>query len=523
MNRRQFIAMSGLSVGTLLISGCVAAPAVEAPTESNAASASADESNEPQQGGTVRVAFTGDFGDLNPWSYDVMTAAMLVLTMYEPLVRLDANFVLQPTLAESWQSSEDGLRWTFQIRQDVAFHDGSPLSAADVVYSMEQLLNPDNAYIGAQGLSFVQGMAALDESTVEFTLSSPNMDFPIILATPQTSALIAPAGSTVETLNETSLGTGPFKLKEYLPGEQAIVVRNDSYWREELPYLDEIRLLLIPESAAQVAALTSGEIDLMWQLGTESIPALENVDGVEIVEVTGSSYQPINMRMNQAPFTDNRVRQAMKYLIDRNGFIQAVLQGRGLVGNDQPILPSAPFRADLPPVEQDLEKARALLAEAGYPDGFETTLATSTVRPGMLESAVVFQEMAKQVGVTVNLAQLPPDSYWSEQAGYPMAMSNWSVYASTDLLLTLAVHSEAPWPETLMANETVDGLIEQARIEPDQAKRQELYTEIQQLVQEEGGMIIPYVRSTFYARRSEVQGVIYPANGIMQLNEIWLS
>ncbi|MCB0109399.1 MAG: hypothetical protein KDE53_25935, partial [Caldilineaceae bacterium] len=287
MNRRQFIAMSGLSVGTLLISGCVAAPAVEAPTESNAASASADESNEPQQGGTVRVAFTGDFGDLNPWSYDVMTAAMLVLTMYEPLVRLDANFVLQPTLAESWQSSEDGLRWTFQIRQDVAFHDGSPLSAADVVYSMEQLLNPDNAYIGAQGLSFVQGMAALDESTVEFTLSSPNMDFPIILATPQTSALIAPAGSTVETLNETSLGTGPFKLKEYLPGEQAIVVRNDSYWREELPYLDEIRLLLIPESAAQVAALTSGEIDLMWQLGTESIPALENVDGVEIVEVTG--------------------------------------------------------------------------------------------------------------------------------------------------------------------------------------------------------------------------------------------
>ena len=164
-----------------------------------------------------------------------------------------------------------------------------------------------------------------------------------------------------------------------------------------------------------------------------------------------------------------------------------------------------------------------MLAEAGYPDGFETTLATSTVRPGMLESAVVFQEMAKQVGVTVNLAQLPPDSYWSEQAGYPMAMSNWSVYASTDLLLTLAVHSEAPWPETLMANETVDGLIEQARIEPDQAKRQELYTEIQQLVQEEGGMIIPYVRSTFYARRSEVQGVIYPANGIMQLNEIWLS
>lgn len=519
LNRRQFLILSGMSLRALALNACGSPATTESGIEPTTMPESA--SSDPQRGGTLRIAFPDSFGDLNPWSLFLVTEAIFTLTIYESLVRYDDTFTLQPALAESWQNSDDGLSWTFKLRKGVTFHDGSPFSAQDVVYSFEQILDPDNGFIGGRTLSFVHSVEAVDDFTVRFNLSRPNMDLPIILAIPITSAMIAPAGQTVETLIENPVGTGPFKFKEHIPLERAVVTRNENYWNDRLPYLDEIQLLYIPEIATQVAALTSGDIDMMWQLTTESIAALAGVADIEVVEISASSYQPIVMRIDTEPFTDNRVRQAMKYLIDRNAFVQVVLQGTGIVGNDQPAVPGTPFAANLSPYPQDIDKAKALLAEAGYPDGFETTLVTSKARPGMAESAVVFQEMAKQVGVTVNIEQLPPDSYWAEYLNYPLSTTNYPATPSADILLTLSYHSQGPWNESGMQNEKLDQLIEQARAEPDETERQTLYTQVQRIIQEEGGIIVPYFRSAFYAHHSKVQGVIYPPPADLQMHKIW--
>ena len=519
LNRRQFLILSGISIGALTLDACrsgTAQPSGE--TESDTAPIS----QEPQSGGTLRIAFSDSPANLIPWELDNFEKAIFVTSMYESLARFDENLVLQPALAESWQSAADGLSWTFKLRQGVTFHDGSPFSAQDVVYSVEQILDPDNAYPGAVAVSFIDSVAAVDDFTVLFKLSEPNMDFPVILTSPLNSFVMVPAGRTIEALAETPVGTGPFKFGEHVVGERITVVRNDSYWHEGRPYLEELQLFYIPEPATQVASLTSGEVDVIWQVPIESISALENVADIDVVEVATNSSQPIIMQVDMEPFTDKRVRQALKYLINREGFVQAVLQGRGVVGNDQPVVPSGLFWGDVSPYEYDVEKAKALLAEAGYPDGFEVTLATTNSRPGMAESAVVFQEMVKAAGIRVNIEQLPADSYWVEYLSYPIFVSNWPLVASTDAMLTLSQHSQSVWNESGLQSEEIDSLIERARAEADENQRQVLYTQVQQLIQDEGGFIAPYFRSTFYAHHTKVQGIVYTPEIVLYPHEVWL-
>jgi peptide/nickel transport system substrate-binding protein len=203
---------------------------------------------------------------------------------------------------------------------------------------------------------------------------------------------------------------------------------------------------------------------------------------------------------------------------------QVVLQGLGDLGNDHPIPPISPVYADLPIREQNHEKAKELLAEAGYPDGLDVTLITSPVRPGLVEYAVAFQEMAKPAGVNVQIERVPADQYWSEYwMKVPLCMSNWTLRATADETLTTAYHSEAKWNESDFKSPELDRLIEEARGEQDQDKRVELYGEAQKLLSDEGGVIISYFKPVVQAVRKEVQNFQPHPTAWVRLNDVWLS
>jgi peptide/nickel transport system substrate-binding protein len=519
MSRREFIGLAGAATGTLLLGACV--PVTPAPAP-EAAPSEAVPSREARRGGTLRIAFPGTSGQLDPALYTTQEDYMIGFALYNGLVWVDQTLTPQPDLAESWTPSGDLLTWTFKLKEGIKFQHGTPFTADDVVYTFERIMDEALGSPFRSVIGFVEGVEKTDDYTVNIQLKTPSADLHTLLG--QAQARIVPHDRTTEQLSEEPLGTGPFVLKEYVPGDHTTLVRKEDYWEEGIPYLDEVRHVYMPEEATQIAALTGGSIDIMQQVGFENITTVDQHPDTTVAEARSGQYQDIVMRVTEEPFTDNRVRMALKYCVDRSGVRQVVLQGLGDLGNDHPIPPISPVYADLPIREQNHGKAKELLAEAGYPDGLDITLITSPVRPGLVEYAVAFQEMAKPAGVNVEIERVPADQYWSEYwMKVPLCMSNWTLRATADETLTTAYHSEAKWNESDFRSPELDRLIEDARGEQDQDKRKELYGEAQKLLSDEGGVIISYFKPVVQGVRNEVQNFHPHPTAWIRVNDVWLS
>ena len=509
MDRRDFLKVAGVTTGALFLGG-------------HGLSRFAKASTEIQRGGTLRAAFPGTSGRLDPALVTNNEDYAIAFAVYNGLVWVDHTLTPQPDLAESWTPSDDLITWTFKLKQGIKFHHGTPFTADDVVYTFERILDPDLGSPARSVLGFVDRLEKVDDYTVNFYLKTPSADLPTSLGAVQNR--VVPHDRTAEQLAEEPLGTGPFTLAEYIPGDHTTLVRNEHYWEKDLPYLDKVRHVYMPEEATQIAALTAGSIDVMWQLGFENIPIVEKYPDTKVGEAPSGLYQDIVMRVTEEPFTDNRVRLALKYCVDREGMRQVVLRGRGDLGNDQPIPPVNPFYADIPARQRNIEKAKALLTEAGYPNGLDLTLYTSPVRPGLVEYAVAFQEMAKPAGVKVKIERVPADGYWSKYwMKVPLCMSNWNMRPTADEILSTAYHSEAKWNESDFKNPELSRLIVAARGEKDMEKRKELYAQAQKLLSDEGGVVISYFKSVFMAMRKEVQNFHPHPVAWMNFRDTWLS
>jgi len=507
LSRRQFIVMSSLSLGALALPGCNSAPAQPSAT----VAATVAKSSGPQKGGTLRIGFPISPSMLNPAQEPTGSGVNLFVTVYDTLVWIDASFTPQPSLASSWQTSADGLEWTFKLREGVKFHHGTPFTAKDVVYTFEGLLDPKNGYSVAASFAFIDKVVAVDDHTVQFRFNKANVDFPLLLGDPFSGAFIMPHDRTMEQIGQTASGTGAYKLKEFKQGEYSHLVRNEEYWRENSAYFDEIRYLYIADIATRVASLNSKDLDILFNVPASAMSTI-NSEVAEVIAIPSGGTEPIVMNLTMEPFTDVRVGQALKHLVDREAMLKVVLQGQGVIGNDQLLPPDHPFAADLPPYPHDVAKAKALLAEAGYPDGFEVKLASSSLSLNISNSAVAFQEMAKAGGIKVEIVNIPPDSYWTEYFKYPMFVTQSTSVPSADFLFTSYFHSTSPLNEASFNNPEVDKLIDAARGEADTAKRKDLYGQIQKVIQAEGGYIVSYFNSTRYAQRKGVEGLVYTPN-----------
>lgn len=497
MNRRRFLklAINSAAIAEWALAGCTLAPVAPATTPSPPAA---------QVGGALRVAFPGVPKQLDPALYTVIEEHQLGFALFDALVWIDAKLEPQPLLAEAWESTNDLRRWTFKLREDVKFHHGTPLTAEDVVYTFERILNPKLGSPFRGTLFFVEKLEAVDPYTVRFDLNAPSAELPILLGAPL--ARIVAHDYKDALLAAKPSGSGPFQFVEYTAGVGVKVARNQDYWQPDQPLLEAIEYRFMPY-ALQVAALRQGEIDLIAQLGAEDAAALATDADLLAVEAPSGAYQTIVMRATEKPFVDVRVRQALKLCIDRASVQRQVLQGKGNLGADHPVAPISPFVADLPVPRYDPEQARQLLTQAGYPRGLKLDLLTSTVRPGMVEMALAFQQTAKAAGVEIQVIRTSPQMYWSDYAGkVPFHTGNWGFRPSIDETFMVAYHSQSKGNESNWRNPDLDKLIDGARGERDVEQRRKLYQQAQMLLMDEGAVIIPYFKPTLMAQRRALHG-----------------
>ncbi len=469
------------------------------------AQAATTATSQPRRGGTLRVAFPDSAKILDPALMTLNEEYNLTLAVYNNLVRIDPQLHVQPELATSWQSSDDLKTWTFKLREGVKFHHGKVFGADDVVFTFQRLLDPKTGSPARTTLSYVDGVEKTDDSTVVFHLKDASADLPTTLGFAQ--GRIVPSDRSADQIAKEPSGTGPFKFKELVIGDHATLVRNENYWQPGLPYVDAVRHVTMPEQASREAALSGGLIDVIWQLNPEEVQTLQADPNVQVLQVTSGGYQPIVMRSDKPPFNDNRLRLAMKYVVDRSQMQQAVLVGQGALGNDQPIPPINPLYTDQGIRKQDIEKARQLLKEAGYADGITLTLYTTAGRPGLVEQAVAFREMAAPAGIHINIEKVPNDVYWSDYwLKKDLLISNWNFRPTADETLSIAYHSQAKWNEGHWKSPKMDELIQAARAERETTRRKQLYAQAARLLTDEGPVVIAFFRPMITAIRRSVHG-----------------
>ncbi len=506
INRRWFFKFGASCIASALavLQSCTRR-AESTPESSPAARADeapvVDEAPEPQ---ILRVAFSLPPAYLDPAFFITNVDAHFGLMVYDGLVWVDPKLTPQPMLAESWEQSADLLSWTFHLRQDVTFHHDTPFTAQDVVYTFERLLDPEIGSRLRSVLSFVASIEAVDDYIVRFDLQTPNVDLPLLLGAAQ--ARIIPHDYDLDLLSAAPSGTGPFRLKEFVPGQRTLFIHNGAYWDVQRHHLAEVHHIYLSSLDEQVAALVANEVDLVPDIGSATAELLTDNPEIRILEAPSGAYQTIVMQATKPPFTDVRVRQALKYCVDRPAMVSRVLQGHGTAAHDHPVAPISPFWTDEHARSRDIVQARQLLADAGYTNGIELDLITSNARPGMVELAEAFREMAAPAGVAISVVEVPADVYWNTYwTNVPFHISSWNLRPNIDETFMVSYHSRSVDNESKWSSPALDEWIDTARAEPDPDQRKVLYQQAQQLLMDEGAVIIPYFRSVLTAARKTVQ------------------
>ncbi|MFJ9555179.1 ABC transporter substrate-binding protein [Nocardiopsis sp. NPDC101807] len=445
---------------------------------------------EPQRGGRLRVGVAGggvnDTLDAHDPTDNVDIARNFAL--YAGLLRYAADGAIENNLAESVEPNEDATEWTVVLKEGLTFHDDSPVTADSVVFSLRRILDPDNPLRGAGDMDGVDvdGLEAVDGRTVVIRCTEPTVTLPEALA--EYYNCVVPEGYDPAD----PIGCGPFRSVEFVAGEYSLFERHEGYHEEGLPYADELEIVDFPEDDARVNALNSGSVDLITQVPHAQVAVIEGNPDLAIMESETGMWLPFTMRVDQAPFDDVRVRQAFRLIVDRQEMIDQALAGYGQVGNDMYARMDPSYPDDFEQREQDIAEARRLLAEAGHGDGLEVELVTSDISAGVVAAAEVFQEQAREAGVTVELRRVNPSDYWNEEEGFPYAFGE-DFWSARNYITQAAQGSVvgAPYNETMWGeNEEWLGHLEEARRTADPDERNELIRRAQRVEYEEGGYIV---------------------------------
>lgn len=458
-----------------------------------------------QAKGILKVSFRSALVRLDPAFTVSSDEYVATQTIYDNLTRLDEALKPIPSVATSWESPDGGTTWIFKLRSGVRFHHGRELDAEDVVFSINRVLDPKAGSPGRRAIGPIKTVVADTPSTVKFTLEGPFADFPAVMS--GTFSRIVPRDAS-ENLNQKPVGTGPFKYKEWVPGQHLKLERNEAYWMSGLPKLSEVWLVSYPAQAAEQSALSSGETQMMWDVPSSLVPVVGKLPNVQLTEISSTAFQPIVMRSDRPPFNDPRVRRAVKHAINREAVMRFVLQGRGVVAQDTPVPPSSALRAEVKAPAYDVAKAKALMKEAGHEAGFQVKLFASNERSGCIETAQVIKPMLEAIGIRVEIQQVPWDRFnaevWKKETFF---VSNWVGRPTIDEQLYPYFHSTGSWNEYNYSNPELDKLLDDARRDLNPDTRKATYAKIQEILAFEGPAIIPYFSNYSTARAKSVQGL----------------
>jgi peptide/nickel transport system substrate-binding protein len=510
------------AAGTALFAGFSSLAACG--SSGGASSASSTASARPKRGGVLRVGMTSggseDTLDALVWATNI--DGLRVFQLYDSLTALDKNAQPQLSLAEEITPNSDATEWTVRLRSGVTFHNGKPLTADDVIYTYQLIANPKKPLTGSVLLAPVDvaNIKKLDSLTLRIPCHAPYASFYESQACYQ--FFIVPVGYN----SAKPVGTGPFKYQSFTPGQQSTFVRNENYWRSGLPYVDSLVITDYADETSQINGLVSGQLDVIGALSGDSIPAVQSGGGNVLIE-NGGAFAPFTMRIDQPPFNDIRVRQALRLVVDRQEMLKLVFGGHGLIGNDLFARFDPSYNHSLPQRHADIEQARSLLKQAGH-EKLTVNLITADLAAGSIKAAQVFAQQASAAGVTVSLQQVPVSTlYGPNYLKWTFAQDVWTYYPylpnAREALIKGAVFNECHVdyaPYTKLFNE-VNATV-------DTSRRHELIHEMQQMEYEgqASGYIVPYFVPSIDGYGNHVHGLTpsktsNPVGGF-DLANIWL-
>ncbi len=500
LSRRQVLQISGLSLGAMILAAC---------SKSGDVSPSGSPTGAPKSGGTLKVSMS------DASSTEVLDPAVALATndvtycsqIWESLTQVDEDNTAHPLLAASWTADSTAKTWTFKLQQGVTFHDGTPLTSKDVVYSAQRWLNKD---LGSSIFAFLDGyltkagVIAQGDDTVVFNLEKPNSLFPLILGFQ--TAKITKAGQDTFTL-ATAIGTGPFKLTSWTPATSWSVVKNPTYWQKGLPYLDGINAVVVPDQSTKVQGALSGSTDVASSIPVTLWTTFAGKSNVSLVKLDNKQNWTFAFDQRKAPFNDQRVLDALKLATDRDTILKTALQGNGTISADIPVWATSQFYpTDVKP-EYNPDKAKALLAQAGFANGLDIELNTSGGIAGMLDMGTAWAQVVKSSGINVTLKQWPESSYWNKAWMQTAAFQDYWTRQHPALALSAFYQSSGPWDEAQHTDPKVDALLEQFYATPDEAQSRALMQQALTQARSSFSYVIPVFQPTGWAVSSKVTGV----------------
>ncbi len=458
----------------------------------------------PKKGGKLRMGLGGGSttDSLDPATFEDAFMQQLGIGLRNNLTEVSPDGSVIGELATEWTPEQSGAVWVFKLREGVQFHNGKALDANDVIASINHHRSEDSNSAAKSLLDGVKDIRADKAMSVVFELNEPNADFPFLVSDYHLGVMPATDGKVNPS---DGIGTGGYVLESYEPGVRAVLKRNPNYFKPDRAHFDEVEIIGIADPAARQNAIITGSVDVINRVDRKTVHLLQRQPGVEVIEITGGQHYTFPMITTQAPFDNNDIRLALKYAIDREKLVQAVLRGHGVVGNDHPIAATQKFHADLPQRTYDPDKAKFHLKQAGLDSLTVDLSAADAAFGGAVDAAVLFQESAKAAGIDINVVREPNDGYWSNVwMKKPFCACYWGGRPTADWMFSQAYAADAAWNDTFWKDERFNELLIAARGELDETKRAEMYHEMQQILSDEGGVIVPMFANFIDARSDAI-------------------
>ncbi len=458
-----------------------------------------------KKGGRLRVGLAeGSSSDsLDPQTYTDIYMISLGFGTHNTLTEINPEGELVGDVAESWEASHDAKAWTFKLRQGIEFSNGKTMTAEDVITSLNHHRGEDSKSAAKSNVDPIEDIKADGPNTVVFSLKSGNADFPFLMA--DYHLLIMPDVDGKADW-QSYVGTGGYVLDGHEPGVRSAMKRNPNYWKEERGHFDEVELLAIADVNARQNAVATGDVDLISRCDLKTVHLLARRKGVRVEEETGFLHYTAPMNTTVAPFDNNDLRLALKHGIDRQQLLDKILKGHGTLANDHPIAPSVPFHAELEQRSYDPDKAKFHLKQAGMENISLDLSAADAAFAGAVDAAVLMKEHLAPAGININVVREPNDGYWSNiWMKKPWCMCYWGGRPTQDWMFSQAYAEGANWNDTYWSHERFNKLLLMGRGELDQDKRREIYREMQQIVRDEGGVVVWAFANYVYAMSDKVQ------------------
>jgi peptide/nickel transport system substrate-binding protein len=489
-----------------------------------------------KKGGTLRVSMRCQ-EMTDPATFDWTEKSNVARQVVEYLTITGPDNITRPYLAERWEASDDLKTWTLHLRQGVKWNNGDAFGADDVVFNFQRWLNPKT---GSSNMGLFSSMVSekdgkksmtsgavekVDDHTVRLHLNRAELAIPENLYNYPTPIVHRRFEEMGGNLARNPVGTGPYMLKEYAVGQKAVLVKRDpkDYWGEEV-YLDEIHYIDHgDEASAGLAALASGQVDMVYEAFVEQLDVIGKIEGAQLYETITAQTGVARMQVDKKPFTDKRVRMAVRLCQDHQRLLDLAYRGRGAPAQDHHVASIHPEYAEMPTPKQDYEKAKALLKEAGYPDGIDLKIDCKKEPPWEVAVAQALAEMCKPAGIRIQINVMPNTQYWEIWDKTAFGFTAWTHRPLGVMVLNLAYRSGVPWNETHYNNPEFDTVLDQASATLDVDGRRKHMAQLETILQEDAIIAQPLWRSVFAASNAKVQGYKLHPTIYHQLDKVWLA